>query len=72
MSIDTGYDFEQVGKLTVARYEAIYRYLGKRPPVQRMLQSMLGIETGAGGGSGPDIDINDIDLPPGGLRIGGL
>jgi hypothetical protein len=66
--------WEQVGKLTLPRYQAIYRYLAAHPPVQWMVAAYLGIkgdDRGSGGSAnrGDYIDVNDLDLPPGGLSI---
>jgi len=47
---DTGWTWAEVGRLTVPRYEALYRAFRRHPPVAWMVASYLGVKTEDEGG----------------------
>ena len=45
--IDTGWTWDQVGRLTVPRFQALARQWRITPPLNRLLAAALGLRAGA-------------------------
>lgn len=61
---DTGWDFDQVGRLTLPRYRALYAHFRRQPPVHWLLAAFIGWKPSQDGPQ-RDMEIGDVfDLLP--------
>ena len=44
--VDTGWTWDQVGRLTVPRFKALAREWRKTPPLNRLMAAALGLRSG--------------------------